>query len=142
MVHVPCAHCAPVCLIFALHFPYMLEVALLREHDAWMQAMAMHGVVMLASNMTVQRIPCSAYLVGEVLDVDVNGKRCCVRYLREKMATWLETTRVSIPPLPPEPGAPHRPREGEWVEVAFSGDDGCVDAWWEGQVAYLHALSL
>lgn len=77
---------------------------------------------------------CSAYLVGEVLDVDVIGRRCCVRYLREKMATWVEACRVSIPPTRSASVPPHRPAENEWVEVAFEGDDGAVDAWWEGQV--------
>ena len=77
----------------------------------------------------------SAYLVGEVLDVDPGGRRCCVRYLREKMATWVEASRVSVPPVPPSTNAPYRPNEGDWVEVAFKGDDGVVDGWWEGQVA-------
>ena len=81
------------------------------------------------------RASCSAYLVGEVLDVDPVGRRCCVRYLREKMATWVEASRVSVPPVPPSADAPHRPAEGDWVEVAFKGDDGAVDGWWEGQVA-------
>jgi hypothetical protein len=58
-----------------------------------------------------------------------------VRYLREKMATWVEASRVSVPPVPPSTSAPYRPNEGDWVEVAFKGDDGVVDGWWEGQVA-------
>ena len=76
-----------------------------------------------------------AYLVGEVLDVDAVSKRCCVRYLREKAATWVEAARVSIPPQRQD--ATYRPRDGEWVEVAFKGEDGCVDAWWEGQISKL-----
>jgi hypothetical protein len=76
----------------------------------------------------------SAYLVGEVLDVDPVGRRCCVRYLREKMATWVDSSRVSVPPVPPSANAPHA-NEGDWVEVAYKGDDGVVDRWWEGQVA-------
>ena len=63
-----------------------------------------------------------AYLVGEVLDVDAVSKRCCVRYLREKAATWVEAARVSIPPQRQD--ATYRPRDGEWVEVAFKGEGG------------------
>lgn len=58
-----------------------------------------------------------------------------MRYLREKMATWVEASRVSIPPELPSAKAPHRPNEGDLVEVAFKGDDGAVDGWWDGQVA-------
>ena len=41
---------------------------------------------------------------------------------------------MSIPPSSLSAEVPHRPGEGDWVEVAFKGDDGAVDAWWEGQV--------
>lgn len=51
------------------------------------------------------------------------------------MATWVEASRVSIPPPSPSADAPsERPNEGAWVEVAFQGDDGIIDSWWEGQV--------
>lgn len=72
--------------------------------------------------------------MGEVLDVDTAGRRCCVRYLREKMATWVEASRVSVPPPQSADAPSERPSEGAWVEVAFKGDDGVTEAWWEGQV--------
>ena len=57
-----------------------------------------------------------------------------MRYLREKMATWVEASRVSVPPPQSADAPSERPSEGAWVEVAFKGDDGVTEAWWEGQV--------
>jgi hypothetical protein len=51
------------------------------------------------------------------------------RRIIDGASCFQQSSRVSIPPPPPNPA--HRPAEGECVEVAFKGDDGSVDAWWE-----------